>query len=157
MVTSVVNGKQLSRGNVNFSVMILMTILILRILLLQWWLCKGWWIPMIWIIKEAKTTAQPQPPSGGVADCEEDAPGASLAPFSLISPMEGDFSLGGEALTGISCSESLAMVTGSSLSGPAISQPRGNHWSRVATHVYFRFLFHYSLMFIKTTSTPERS
>ena len=71
---------------------------------------------MIWIMKEANTTAQPQPPSGG---------GTLLpwAPGSLVftSVRLGDFSLGGEAFTGISLeSTKLLAVTGSWLSGPAI-------------------------------------
>ena len=62
-------------------------------------------LPIMWIMKEANTTAQPQPPSGGVTELEEGmappSPSPPAAP-SFTSLTVGDFSLGGEALTGMS-------------------------------------------------------
>ena len=92
-------------------------------------------LPIMWIMKEANTTAQPQPPSGGVTELEEGmappSPSPPAAP-SFTSLTVGDFSLGGEALTGMSlaspgCQEA---VTGSRLSGPAMAGSRGGWcWS----------------------------
>ena len=75
-------------------------------------------------MKEANTTAQPQPPSGG--GTESASPGVPPAspwawPLVFTSDALGDFSRGGEALTGISLeSTRLLVLTGSWLSGPAI-------------------------------------
>ena len=72
----------------------------------------------MWIMKEASTTNQPQPPSGGGA---ERAPVSPWEVFVSVSVAAGDFSLGGEALTGMSLVSTITSVlTGSSLSGPAI-------------------------------------
>ena len=71
-------------------------------------------------MKEARTTNQPQPPSGGVTE----SPVVSAWDWDTavsVSVAAGDFSLGGEALTGISLLSIIpSALTGSSLSGPAI-------------------------------------
>ena len=72
--------------------------------------------PMIWIMKEARTTNQPQPPSGGGT---ERGRGSTCGAVLSLSVPVGDFSRGGEALTGISL-VLRSTLTGSSLSGPAI-------------------------------------
>ena len=71
---------------------------------------------MIWIMKEARTTNQPQPPSGGGT---ERGRGSTCGAVLSLSVAVGDFSRGGEALTGISL-VLRSTLTGSSLSGPAI-------------------------------------
>ena len=62
--------------------------------------------PMIWIMKEAKTTAQPQPPSGG----EMEVSLVSLGGAGGCWPGQvGLSSRGGEAWAGISWSEPLTV------------------------------------------------
>ena len=81
-------------------------------------------------MNEAKTTTQPQPPSGG---------GAAFEPESEPSlGGGGGFSLGGEALTGTSTDAIVS--TGSSLSGPAILSfvsVGKYHWSRFTLPLCF--------------------
>ena len=72
--------------------------------------------PMMWIMKEARTTNQPQPPSGGGT---ERGRGSTWGAVLSLSVPVGDFSRGGEAFTGISL-VLRSTLTGSSLSGPAI-------------------------------------